>query len=110
MKIRLYRDTRKINKDCLDSWSLYFPYPSKMRKERQAFGFIIGCTPTQYGMIHCSGFEDTMRERPYLGKRVSVAITSEAFQTIFNSMEYYWNKAITKQTDKAWSDFNRLYQ
>ena len=33
MKARLYHDTRKKSRDCVDAWSIYFPYPKWMRKE-----------------------------------------------------------------------------
>ena len=50
MKARLYHDTRKKSRDCVDAWSIYFPYPKRMREQKQTYGTFIGCTPTEDGM------------------------------------------------------------
>lgn len=34
MKLRLYHDTRKKFRFCVDAWTIYVPYPKWLRKER----------------------------------------------------------------------------
>lgn len=106
MKARLYHDTRKKYRDCIDSWSMYFPYPKRMRKQEKAFGVYLGCKPTDDGMIRCTWEYDKMEMRPYLGKRVDVNTTPKEFQKLFKMYEKLWNNAIIKNTDKAWKKWN----
>ena len=110
MKLRLYHDTRKEFRFCVDAWTIYVPYPKWLRKERyDAKGIYLGCSPTEYGMIRCCWYEDDItitRNRPYLGKRIDPKTTSKAFQKIFYKLEKIWNEAITKNTDEAWKAWN----
>lgn len=105
MKLKLYHDTRKKFRFCVDAWTIYVPYPKWLRKERyDAKGIYPGCSPTEYGMIRCCWCEDEItitRNRPYLGKRIDPKATSKAFQKIFYKLEKLWNEAITKNTDEA---------
>lgn len=49
MKLRLYHDTRKKFRFCVDAWTIYVPYPKWLRKERyDAKGIYLGCSPTLY--------------------------------------------------------------
>lgn len=44
MKLRLYHDTRKKFRFCVDAWTIYVPYPKWLRKERyDAKGIYLGC-------------------------------------------------------------------
>lgn len=110
MKLRLYHDTRKKFRFCVDAWTIYVPYPKWLRKERyDAKGIYLGCSPTEYGMIRCCWCDDEItitRNRPYLGKRIDPKTTSKAFQKIFYKLEKLWNEAITKNTDEAWKAWN----
>lgn len=101
MKARLYHDTRKKHRNCVDAWSIYFPYPKRMREQKQTYGTFLGCKPTEYGMIRCTWDFDEFGMRPYLGKRVDVKTTSKAFQEIFYHLEKLWNDVITTHTDEA---------
>lgn len=48
MKLRLYHDTRKKFRFCVDAWTIYVPYPKWLRKERyDAKGIYLGCSPTE---------------------------------------------------------------
>ena len=112
MKARLYHDTRKKHRDCVDAWSIYFPYPKWLRKQSggRTFGGFIGCTPTEDGMIRCTYEYDEITPtlgRPYLGRRVDVRTTPKAFQKLFRKLERAWNNAITKNTESAWEAWNR---
>ncbi len=101
MKARLYHDTRKKHRDCVDAWSIYFPYPKRMREQKQTYGTFLGCKPTEYGMIRYTWDFDEFGMRPYLGKRVDVKTTSKAFLEIFYHLEKLWNDVITTHTDEA---------
>lgn len=86
---------------------MYFPYPKKMREQKQTYGCYLGCKPTDDGMIRCTWEYDEMGMRPYLGKRVDIKTTPKAFQKLFRKYERLWNNAITKNTDEAWEKWNR---
>ena len=94
MKARLYHDTRKNVCDCVDAWSMYFPYPKWLRKQE---GGVRGC------FFKCTWEEDKPDKHLFLGKRVDVLTTSKAFQKIFKHYEKLWNDAITQDTAEAWN-------
>lgn len=107
MIVKLYHDERKINKDAVDSWSIYCPYPKKYRKTTGIKGVFLECTPTEEGMIRCCWMEDEVGKKIYLGKRVDVSSTPKAFQVAFHSIESAYQKACKEDTEEAWQAFAR---
>ena len=85
MKIRLYHSERKKDKEAVDAWSIYCPYPKKYRISTSIKGVFLGCKPTENGMVRCCWTEDEVGNKVYLGKRIDVSSTPKAFQAIFNS-------------------------
>lgn len=110
MKLKLYHDTRKKFRDCVDAWTIYVPYPKWLREKTfGTMGTFLGCTPTETGMIRCIWEHDERRcGRPYFGKKIDPKDTPKAFQEIFYNMEKLWNEAITKNTNEAWEAWNRV--
>lgn len=107
MKARLYHDTRKSVCDCVDAWSMYFPYPKWLCKQEDGVrGCFLGCRPTEDGMDRCTWEYDEPDKRLYLGKRVDISTTPKAFQEIFRHYEKLWNDAITQNTEEAWDKWN----
>jgi hypothetical protein len=101
MKLKLYHDTRKKFRDCVDAWTIYVPYPKWLREKTcGTMGTFLGCTPTETGMIRCIWEHDERRcGRPYFGKKIDPKDTPKAFQEIFYNMEKLWNEAITKSVE-----------
>ena len=108
MKLRLYHDTRKKFRDCVDAWTIYVPYPKWLQKEtHDTRGCFLGCTPTDEGMIRCTWEYDERRwGSPFFGKKIDPKTTPKAFQKIFCKLEKLWNDAITKNTEEAWEKWN----
>lgn len=110
MKLKLYHDTRKKFRDCVDAWTIYVPYPKWLREKTcGTMGTFLGCTPTETGMIRCAWEHDERRcGRPYFGKKIDPKDTPKAFQEIFYNMEKLWNEAITKNTNEAWKAWSEV--
>ena len=108
MKARLYHDTRKKFRDCVDAWSIYVPYPKWLKeKTNGTMGTFLGCTPTETGMIRCTWECDERRHGIlHFGKKIDPKTTPKAFQKIFYNLEKLWNEAITKNTEEAWQKWN----
>ena len=66
MKIRLYHSERKKDKEAVDAWSIYCPYPKKYRISTSIKGVFLGCKPTENGMVRCCWTEDEVGNKVYL--------------------------------------------
>ncbi len=108
MKLRLYHDTRKEFRNCVDAWTIYVPYPKWLQKETHgAKGTYLGCAPTETGMIRCCWAELMYYEPCSFGKKIDPKTQPKAFQKIFYNLERAWNNAINKNTDAAWNAWYR---
>lgn len=107
MEIRLYHSERKKDKEAVDSWSIYCPYPKKYRISTGIKGGFLGCKPTENGMIRCCWAEDEVGKKVFLGKRIEVSSTPKAFQAIFNHIARVFKYAYEKDTEEAWQAFAR---
>lgn len=108
MKIKLYHDQRRKHQDAADSWSIYCPYPKKYRAATGIKGVLLGCKPTEDGIVRCCWMEDEIGKNIYLGKRIDVASTPKAFQAIFKHIAKVFNKACKEDTKEAWQAFTNV--
>lgn len=108
MKVRLYHDERQSAKDAPDAWSIYCPYPLKLRKVTGIKGVWLGCKPTEDGMIRCTWESHEIGKEVYLGRRKALSTTPRAFQRIFRKIERVYQDACKKDTLQAWGKFHRI--
>lgn len=99
MKLKLYHDTRKKFRDCVDAWTIYVPYPKWLREKTcGTMGTFLGCTPTETGMIRCIWEHDERRcGRPYFGKKIDPKDTPKAFQKFSTT----WRSFGTRQSPRT---------
>lgn len=108
MKIRLYHSEIKKDKEAVDAWSIYCPYPKKYRIPTSIKGVFLGCKPTENGMVRCCWTEDEVGNKVYLGNRIDVSSTPKAFQAIFNHIARVFKNACEKDTKEAWDEFAKV--
>lgn len=108
MKVRLYHDERLSAKGAPDAWSIYCPYPLRIRKVTGVKGVYLGCKPTVDGMIRCTWESHEIGEKVYLGRRIALSTTPKAFQCIFRKIDRVYQDACRKDTLQAWDKFHRM--
>ena len=117
MKVRVYFSKN----DCVDPYTIFFPYPKKMQCTEQGRYYIKGVFLTCAIMSDLWGNIDENNFNMYgwqeldmtlgysinkLGKRVHGNDVPIAMQKWIAKMEPLWNDAVTKNTPEAWEAWN----
>ena len=117
MKVRVYFD----KSDCVDPYTIFFPYPKKMQRTDDGRYYIkdvfLTCATMSNSLGNINennfsmcGWQELDMTLGYrinkLGKQVRGNDVPIAMQKWIAKMEPLWNDAVTKNTPEAWKAWN----
>ena len=106
--MQITHSERKKDKEAVDSWSIYCPYPKKYQRVTGIKGVYLGCKPTDGGLIRCCWESMEVGQKVSLGKRMALSSTPKAFQVAFRKIERVYLHACKVDTLEAWGKFQRV--
>ena len=106
MKARLYRATG-VARNCIDGYTLYFPYPKWYRKENgnHALGCFLGCSPARDGTMYRCNWDEMDDRYTFsgLGRKVKLESMPKPFQKEVARMQALWDDACKTHDFSRWN-------